>query len=100
MNKILFAVAPIAFVCIASAQTPPTSPGSSSTNAPTAAKTDGQDRQSQSGTDRQNRQGGRGFGMGGGGMGGGIGRSLCSVTEMREQFQAFIVKRDVPLIKE
>ena len=100
MNKILFAVAPIAFVCIASAQTPPTSPGSSSTNAPTAAKTDGQDRQSQSGTDRQNRQGGRGFGMGGGGMGGGIGRSLGAVTEMREQFQAFIVKRDVPLIKE
>ena len=100
MNKILFAVAPIAFVCIASAQTPPISPGSSSTNAPTAAKTDGQDRQSQSGTDRQNRQGGRGFGMGGGGMGGGIGRSLGAVTEMREQFQAFIVKRDVPLIKE
>jgi hypothetical protein len=33
-------------------------------------------------------------------MGGGIGRSLGAVTEMREQFQVYIVKRDVPLIKE
>lgn len=100
MNKIQFIVAPILFACIATAQTsqtPPTSPANAPTNAPADAKTNTpQDQQGQGG----GRQGGRGFGMGGGGMGGGIGRSLGAVTEMREQFQAFIVKRDVPLIKE
>ena len=97
MNKIQFVVAPILFACIATAQTSPTSPANAPTNAPADAKTNTpQDQQGQGG----GRQGGRGFGMGGGGMGGGIGRSLGAVTEMREQFQAFIVKRDVPLIKE
>jgi hypothetical protein len=97
MNKIQFVVAPILFACIATAQTSPTSPANGPTKAPADAKTNPpQDQQGQGG----GRQGGRGFGMGGGGMGGGIGRSLGAVTEMREQFQAFIVKRDVPLIKE
>ena len=97
MNKIQFIVAPILFACIATAQTSPTSPANAPTNAPADAKTNTpQDQQGQGG----GRQGGRGFGMGGGGMGGGIARSLGAVTEMREQFQAFIVKRDVPLIKE
>ena len=100
MNKIQFVVTPILFACIATAQTSqtsPTSPAKVPTNAPADAKTNTpQDQQGQGG----GRQGGRGFGMGGGGMGGGIARSLGAVTEMREQFQAFIVKRDVPLIKE
>ena len=100
MNKIQFVVTPILFACIATAQTSqtsPTSPAKAPTNAPADAKTNTpQDQQGQGG----GRQGGRGFGMGGGGMGGGIGRSLGAVTEMREQFQAFIVKRDVPLIKD
>ena len=101
MNKIQFVVAPMLFACIVTAQTSPTSPtnapASPPTNAPADAKANRpQDQQGQGG----GRQGGRGFGMGGGGMGGGIGRSLGAVTEMREQFQAFIVKRDVPLIKE
>lgn len=54
-------------------------------------------------------RGGRGmmFGGPGGGGGGGsgrmfgpMGRSLDSVTELREQFQPFVLKRDVPLMRD
>ncbi len=94
MNKIQFVVAPILFSCIASAQTPPTTSPPSS--APATGAEARPDRQQGQGREGGGRQGGRW----GGAMGGGIGRSLGAVTEMREQFQAFIVKRDVPMIKQ
>ena len=106
MNKFLIAMTPIAFVCAALAQNPSNTnsnaTSSSATKTPPAASApaDANANRQQGQGQGGGRQGGRGFGMGGGGMGGGIGRSLGAVTEMREQFQAFIVKRDVPLIKE
>ena len=113
MNKFLFALTPVVFVCVSLAQNSTTTnsntstssaaqtpPAATSTAAPVDAKADRQQGQGGQGGQGGWRQGGRGFGMGGGGMGGGIGRSLGAVTEMREQFQAFIVKRDVPLIKQ
>ena len=106
MNKFLFAAAPIAFACVVFAQTTPNTPSASQSSAPptqpAAAPTDAAAKDATSNQQNRggNRQGGRGFGMGGGGMGGGIGRSLGAVTEMREQFQPYLVKRDVPLIKE
>jgi len=107
MNKFLIAITPIAFVCAALAQNPSNTnsnaTSSSATKTPPAASApadaNANRQQGQGQGQGGGRQGGRGFGMGGG-MGGGIGRSLGAVTEMREQFQAFIVKRDVPLIKD
>ncbi len=104
MNKFLIAITPIAFVCAALAQNPSdtnsNATSSSATKTPPAASAPADANANRQQGQGGGRQGGRGFGMGGGGMGGGIGRSLGAVTEMREQFQAFIVKRDVPLIKE
>ena len=106
MNKFLIAAAPIAIACVVFAQTTPNTPSASQSSAPptqpTAAPTDVAPKDATSNQQNRggNRQSGRGFGMGGGGMGGGIGRSLGAVTEMREQFQPYLVKRDVPLIKE
>lgn len=104
MNKFLIAMTPIAFVCAALAQNPSdtnsNATSSSATKTPPAASAPADANANRQQGQGGGRQGGRGFGMGGGGMGGGIGRSLGAVTEMREQFQAFIVKRDVPLIKE
>jgi hypothetical protein len=45
-------------------------------------------------------RGGRSGGFGGGRMFGPMGRSLDSVTELREQFQPFVLRRDVPLMRD
>ncbi len=106
MNKFLFVTAPLALTCVVLAQTTPNAssatPNGAPPTQPAAAPTEATAKDSTSNQQNRggNRQGGRGFGMGGGGMGGGIGRSLGAVTEMREQFQPYLVKRDVPLIKE
>ena len=106
MNKFLFVTAPLALACVVLAQTTPNASSATPSGAPptqpAAAPTDATSKDATSNQQNRggNRQGGRGFGMGGGGMGGGIGRSLGAVTEMREQFQPYLVKRDVPLIKE
>ncbi|MCE9618293.1 MAG: hypothetical protein K8R92_00080 [Planctomycetes bacterium] len=114
MNKTAFVLAPLALSFMATAQTPPAS-GAGAPPSPAAAA--GQADKSAPPADQGNRQGNRqdgrqggqggpgGRGMGGmggmgGGPGGGLQRSLGAVTELREQFQPYIVKRDVPLIKE
>jgi hypothetical protein len=94
---------------VAVAQSPPVAPapqGGASQGGDRGAARDGGN-----GGGRGNRDGGgragRGMfgGFGGGGGGGGrmfgpMGRSLDSVTELREQFQPFVLKRDVPLMRD
>ncbi len=96
-NHLIIALAPFALACSVSAQTPPPA-GNAAAATPTKPAA-GDSAPPADAQFRGGRQGGRGFGMGGG-MGGPMGRSLGAVTELREQFQPAIVKRDVPLIKE
>ena len=81
------------FLCAATfAQTPPAPAKGAGQSAPkdAAAQTDVR------GGNRQNGGGGGG----GGRMFGPMGRSLDSVTELREQFQPAVLKRDVPLVRD
>ncbi len=98
--RLTASILPLLLSCVAFAQSPP-QPAQGGSGAP--AQGDGQGGRG----GRGNRQGGGpGFMFGRGGPGGGgrmfgpMGRSLDSVTELREQFQPYVLRRDVPLMRE